>query len=87
MKTITDALKVKELLKGKVMESISDYEMYISHPNQHRELLINETRYYELMETFHQEIKAMMDNYLEEMYKEQDIEYWRSLKKTNKSDT
>ena len=83
---IIDAFKVKELLKGKVMESISDYEMNISHPNQHK-LLVNETSYYELVEIFQQEIKEMIDHRLEEVYEEQDVEYWRSLKKTNKSDT
>ena len=86
MKTITDALKVKELLKGKVMTCLSDYEMYLAHPNQHK-LLVNETSYYELVEIFQQEIKEMIDHRLEEVYEEQDVEYWRSLKKTNKSDT
>ena len=31
---IIDAFKVKELLKGKVMTCLSDYEMYLAHPNQ-----------------------------------------------------
>ena len=86
MNTIIDALKTKELLKRKVMTSILEYQKYLASPNQHK-LLVNETSYYELVETFQQEIKVMMDINLEEIYKHQDIEYWRSLKKTNKSDT
>ena len=83
---IIDAFKVKELLKRKVMTSILEYQKYLASPNQHK-LLVNETSYYELVEIFQQEIKEMIDHRLEEVYEEQDVEYWRSLKKTNKSDT